>query len=58
MVESICGQGFAYAHEVEKDRQRSSQTRSRKGYRKDTIAAARAEQIHHNARCGPSLLYA
>jgi hypothetical protein len=22
MVESICGQGFAYAHEVEEDRQK------------------------------------
>jgi hypothetical protein len=27
MVESICGQRFAYAREVEEDRQRSSQTR-------------------------------
>jgi hypothetical protein len=33
MVESICGQGFAYAHEVEEDRQRSSQTRARKYYK-------------------------
>jgi hypothetical protein len=30
MVESICGQGFAYAREVEEDRQKSSQTRARK----------------------------
>jgi hypothetical protein len=36
MVESICGQGFAYAHEVEEDRQRSSQTRARKYYKKQT----------------------
>jgi hypothetical protein len=33
MVESIYGQGFAYAHEVEEDRQKTSQTRARKGYR-------------------------
>jgi hypothetical protein len=40
MVESICGQGFAYAHEVEKERQKSSQTRARKSYRRDSTAAA------------------
>jgi hypothetical protein len=34
MVESICGQGFAYAHEVEEDRQKASQIRA-KGYRKE-----------------------
>jgi hypothetical protein len=34
MVESICGQGFAYVREVEEDRQRSSQTRARKYYKK------------------------
>jgi hypothetical protein len=35
MVESICGQDFAYAREVKEDRQKtkkSSQTRARKGY--------------------------
>jgi hypothetical protein len=34
MVESICGQGFAYAREVEEDRLISSQTRARKYYKK------------------------
>jgi hypothetical protein len=34
MVESICGQGFAYACEVEEDRQKSSQTRARKYYKR------------------------
>jgi hypothetical protein len=34
MVESICGQGFAYAREVEEDRQRSNQTRTRKYYKR------------------------
>jgi hypothetical protein len=29
MVESICGQGFAYVREVEEDRQKTSQTRAR-----------------------------
>jgi hypothetical protein len=29
MVESICGQGIAYAREVEEDRQKTSQTRAR-----------------------------
>jgi hypothetical protein len=33
MVESICGQGFAYAREVEKKLRKTSQTRARKGYR-------------------------
>jgi hypothetical protein len=33
MVKSICGQDFAYMHEVEDDRQRSSQTRARKYYK-------------------------
>jgi hypothetical protein len=33
MVESIRGQGFAYAREVEEDGQRSSQTRARKYYK-------------------------
>jgi hypothetical protein len=28
MVESICGQGFAYAREVEEDRQKTNQTRA------------------------------
>jgi hypothetical protein len=32
MVESICGQGFAYAREVEEERQRSSQTRAKGSY--------------------------
>jgi hypothetical protein len=36
MVESICEQGFAYAREVEEDRQRSSQTRARKYYKRQT----------------------
>jgi hypothetical protein len=40
MVESICGQGFAYAHEVEEERQKSSQTWARKRYRRDSTAAA------------------
>jgi hypothetical protein len=31
MVESICGQGFAYAREVEKERlKKTSQTRAKK----------------------------
>jgi hypothetical protein len=34
MVESICGQGFAYTREAEEDRQRSSQTRTRKYYKR------------------------
>jgi hypothetical protein len=34
MMESICGQGFAYTREVEEDRQRSSQTRARKYYKR------------------------
>jgi hypothetical protein len=34
MVESIYGQCFAYAREVEEDRQRSSQTRARKYYKR------------------------
>jgi hypothetical protein len=34
MVESICRQGFAYVREVEEYRQRSSQTRARKYYKK------------------------
>jgi hypothetical protein len=34
MVESICGQVFAYAREVEEERQRSSQTRARKYYKR------------------------
>jgi hypothetical protein len=29
MVESICGQGFAYTREVEEERQKTSQTRAR-----------------------------
>jgi hypothetical protein len=29
MVESICGQDFAYTHKVEEDRQKTSQTRAR-----------------------------
>jgi hypothetical protein len=29
MVKSICGLGFTYAHEVEEDRQKSSQTRAK-----------------------------
>jgi hypothetical protein len=33
-MESICGQGFAYAREVEEDRQISSQTRARKCYKR------------------------
>jgi hypothetical protein len=33
MVESICGQNFAYMHEVEEDMQRSNQTRARKYYK-------------------------
>jgi hypothetical protein len=33
MLESIRGQGFAYAREVEEDGQRSSQTRARKYYK-------------------------
>jgi hypothetical protein len=32
MVESICGQDFAYAHEVEEERQRSNQTRIKGSY--------------------------
>jgi hypothetical protein len=35
MVESICGQSFAYAREMEESRQKSSQTGARKDYRKD-----------------------
>jgi hypothetical protein len=34
MVESICGQSFAYAREVEEERQKSSQTRTRKYYKR------------------------
>jgi hypothetical protein len=40
MVESICGHGFAYARKVEEDRQKSSQTRARKSYKRDSTAAA------------------
>jgi hypothetical protein len=40
MVESICGQGFAYAREVEDDRQKSSQTRARNDYKRDNNEAA------------------
>jgi hypothetical protein len=33
MVESICGQGFAYAREVEEERQKkTSQTRAKESY--------------------------
>jgi hypothetical protein len=38
MVDSICGQGFAYAREVEEDRQKSSQTRA-KGYEREAPTA-------------------
>jgi hypothetical protein len=34
MVESNCGQGFAYARKVEEDRQISSQTRAKKYYKR------------------------
>jgi hypothetical protein len=34
MVESICGQGFTYACKVEEERQKSSQTRARKYYKR------------------------
>jgi hypothetical protein len=34
VMESICRQGFAYAREVEEDRQISSQTRARKYYKR------------------------
>jgi hypothetical protein len=34
MVESICGQDFAYVREVEEDRQRSNLTRAKKYYKK------------------------
>jgi hypothetical protein len=34
MMESICGQGFTYAREVEEYRQISSQTRTRKYYKR------------------------
>jgi hypothetical protein len=32
MVESICGQGFAYAHEVEEDRQKRLVKLGQKSY--------------------------
>jgi hypothetical protein len=33
MVESICGQGFAYAHDMEEEfGKRSSQTRTKRSY--------------------------
>jgi hypothetical protein len=40
MVENICGQGFTYAHEVEEERQRYSQTRAEKGYREQLYGEA------------------
>jgi hypothetical protein len=44
MVESICGQDFAYAHEVEEERlKKSSQTRTKGTYQRDSMAA-RADQ--------------
>jgi hypothetical protein len=34
MVESICGQGFAYAHKVEEKMLKTNQTRARKYYKR------------------------
>jgi hypothetical protein len=55
MVENICGQGFAYAREVEEDMQKSSQTRAKRSYRKNTSVTARAEPIQSFAPvwCSP-----
>jgi hypothetical protein len=36
MVESICGQGFAYAHEVEEDRQKGLVKLGQKSCRRDS----------------------
>jgi hypothetical protein len=41
MVESICEEGFAYMRKVEEDRQKSSQTRARKSYKRDNTVAAK-----------------
>jgi hypothetical protein len=37
MMESICGQGFAYAYEVEEDRQKGLVKLGQKSYRRDNI---------------------
>jgi hypothetical protein len=45
MVESICGQGFAYAREVEEERlKKTSQTRAKRSYRQKATAAEKLGQ--------------
>jgi hypothetical protein len=47
MVESICGQGFAYAREVEEDWTKgTSQTRLEKGYGRHTDEADQKSVPH------------
>jgi hypothetical protein len=48
MVESICGQGFVYAREVEEEIGKiTSQTRVKKSYRRQHMAAGRSIKIAH-----------
>jgi hypothetical protein len=58
MVESICGQGFAYAREVVEERLRkTSQTRAKGSYRKDGMRReGKLENQGFESRPSPAFL--